>query len=558
MRLRYSIIAALAPLSVLAASAQTASEPPVLSQQGCAVLKTYTVAPAAIGLPTSGARVTAAQSVAATAAAPAHCLVSGEIAPVDLSAPPIRFQIALPIAWNGKMIGMGGGGFNGTIPPVTFYKNLSTAASPLMRGYAVFGSDSGHKDNPAAPGDFMTNKESLDNYLGAALKKTHDTALAIVRTVYGRNPSRTYFIGGSTGGREALWVGGRWPQDWDGVIAYYPARALVSQVIGGLPVNRAFAEPGAFVPPIKRKLLLDAAMDACDGLDGAKDGLISDVRSCNARFVPARAKYRGKSLRCVGGTDTGDDCLSDAQLKALAVMQASRRIPFSFAVGASEFPGYNAYTSDAGISSVTPADKGMQFVGLGALQPGYPFKPGMTLGVLYGDNFVRYGIAEGAPVNPITFDPANSGKYLARLSELSRFDASDLNLRQFAARGGKLLITHGLADLVISPRFSEGYVDMLRKRMGAKRVASFLRLYEIPGFSHGMSNTFNARWDSLTALERWVEKGQAPTADEEIVTDITGVPGRTRPLCSYPSFPKYRGSGDVNSASSFTCAPYRR
>jgi hypothetical protein len=88
--------------------------------------------------------------------------------------------------------------------------------------------------------------------------------------------------------------------------------------------------------------------------------------------------------------------------------------------------------------------------------------------------------------------------------------------------------------------------------MGAARTDGFLRYYEIPGYNHAASAVFNAAWDSITALENWVERGVAPTG--QVVADTAGVPGRTRPLCEYPTWPKYGGSDDVNAASSFGCA----
>jgi Tannase and feruloyl esterase len=86
--------------------------------------------------------------------------------------------------------------------------------------------------------------------------------------------------------------------------------------------------------------------------------------------------------------------------------------------------------------------------------------------------------------------------------------------------------------------------------MGESRVDSFVRFYEVPGLGHAVSSTFNATWDSLTALDQWVEDGQAPKG--QVTTDTAGVPGRTRPLCDYPKWPRYIG-GDVNSAGSFRC-----
>lgn len=550
-----SLIFAVAAVTLSVPSdAQTAQSPASLTPAACTTLASFTLAPTAIGLPTRGARSTTAVSVAASNTAPAHCLVSGEIAPVDATAPPIRFQVALPLAWNGKALGVGGGGFNGTIPPVTSpaLSGSPTAAPPLARGYAIFASDSGHEESGLDQGRFMGNAEAMANYLGGALKKTRDVAVAIIAAAYGHEPSRSYFFGGSTGGREALWVAGRWPQDWNGVVAYYPARDLTVQILGAQGVNRAFAGPGAFVPPPKRGLLLGAAMEACDALDGARDGIISNVRACNARFVPARASFHGKPLRCAGGQDA-DDCLSDRQLKALAAMQAPLRFTFPLASGLTAFPGYNAYTSDLGIKTgMNAVDQGLLFLGLGTLPPAYPAKPGMSLHLAYADAFIRYAWVGNPAFNSMIFDPQKPGSYSANVSQTSKVDMTDADLTPFASRGGKILIMHGAADAVVSPRVTELYYGRLRKTMGPANVDRFLRFYEVPGFSHGVSSTFNATWDYLSALENWVEHDKDP-GDDQIVTDVTGVPGRTRPLCRFPSWPKYKGSGDINLASSFEC-----
>lgn len=112
-------------------------------------------------------------------------------------------------------------------------------------------------------------------------------------------------------------------------------------------------------------------------------------------------------------------------------------------------------------------------------------------------------------------------------------------------------MAHGMSDALVSTRATEQYYDRLKTTMGSARVDSFVRFYEIPGYGHAVSSVFNAAWDSLTTLENWVEKGVLPP--NQVVTDSVGVPGRTRPLCDYPSFPRYNGTGDVNVAASFTC-----
>ena len=113
-------------------------------------------------------------------------------------------------------------------------------------------------------------------------------------------------------------------------------------------------------------------------------------------------------------------------------------------------------------------------------------------------------------------------------------------------------MAHGVNDVLVSTRSTRAYYNKLVAQLGAPAVRGFARYYEVPGYNHAASSVFNATWDSLTALENWAEKGTAPTA--QVTTDTAGVPGRKRPLCDYPTWPKYKGSGDVNAAASYACA----
>lgn len=151
------------------------------------------------------------------------------------------------------------------------------------------------------PGSFLLNDEVYRNWMGNALKKTGDTAMAIITAAYGSAPTHAYFIGGSSGGREGLIVAGRWPAGWDGIVSLFPARSSVSPVLRGMAMNRAFAAPGAWPNPATRPVLIEAAVETCDRLDGAADGVISKVRACNAVFRPATAMVKGKPLRCAHG-----------------------------------------------------------------------------------------------------------------------------------------------------------------------------------------------------------------------------------------------------------------
>jgi Tannase and feruloyl esterase len=537
-----------------------------LSDAQCAQLVGLKIPAASIGLPTEGAVISAAQWKAASGSGSIgiaeYCLVSGKIMPIDSTAPNIQWQIALPKNWNSKIVMLGGGGFDGTIPNVAgnFQMTPADSATPLGRGYAVFGSDSGHQAQtpPAAAtvssedAAFFSNSEAYRNYIGDALKKTRDAALTVINKAYGRTPAKSYFFGGSKGGQEALAVAGRWPADWDGIVALYPARNYTLTMMGALVVSQALAAPGAYLNAAKRGILYQAALAACDELDGAKDGVISNVRGCYAAFDPASATLKGGPLRCAHGSDAGDTCLSDAQLGALK--KAGSPFPFSYLRAGAQrsFLGYNIITSDLGSSSTSPMEAFITRLTIGSTPPAFPAATGNSYAVTVSDYFMRLAVAKDPSFNQLTLNLANPGPLAARLNELYSLDQVDADLTPFAKRGGKLLILQGSDDMLISPRSTEAYVQSLRKKMGAERVDSFLRYYEVPAYGHSLSTIFSAVWDQLPPLDNWVEKGMDP-AGTQIVTDTVGVPGRTRPLCLYPSWPKYRGSGDLNVAASFSC-----
>jgi len=516
-----------------------------------------------IGLPTTGAKVTDATVVAASgsgaAATPEHCKVTAEISPIDPAAPKITMQLALPAVWNQKLMMFGGGGYDGYLPSLT--QNVPAGpinqATPLGRGYATFASDSGHRGvSPISIQDasFGLNDEALRNFSGDALKKTRDVAMAIIKARYAvSGPTKAYFAGGSSGGREALAVAQRWPEDWDGVIALYPAGAAASLDLQFGRMTRALAQPGAYPNATKRKALYDASIQACDTLDGVADGLISNVKACNATFNPATALLDGRPLRCAGGADTGDSCLSDAQIGAFNVINTPINFNYTLASGETQYPGFNTWGTDFGMASASPLRGISSFLSLGSAQPASPMPNAAPFGSVFWDQWVRFFVTRDPNFNSLTLDPENPGVYKDRISALAGLqDVNKTDLKAFQAKGGKVLIAHGSNDPLVSTRATAQYVDRVRTTMGSALTDTFLRYYEIPGYGHGLGIAFNAAWDSLTTLEDWVEKGTPPP--NQIVTDTEGIPGRTRPLCDYPSYPRYNGSGDVNAAASFSCS----
>ena len=299
---------------------------------------------------------------------------------------------------------------------------------------------------------------------------------------------------------------------------------------------RAIAAPGAYPNAAKQGLLFNAVMSACDGLDGVKDGLISNPGAC---------RFDIGTLRCAGGADTGDGCLSDPQIAAIRTIESP--VSFKFPLGSGE-------TAFQGWPVLSGADlRGAQQ--LGTTPPVSPPTATQSITAIFWDQLIRYAVARDPAVNSLAVDPENPGVWQQRLSYVEgMLDVPSPEFFAFQAHGGKLLVVHGLADAVVTPRSTVLWWNRLHERMGAPTVRQFARFYTVPGYGHGAGglSAFMAAWDSLPALDGWVDGGKVPGA--QVVADTNAATkGRTRPLCEYPSWPKYAGSGDVNQAGSFAC-----
>ena len=504
----------------------------------CAGLAQLRIPASAISLPTTGGRVTAASVVSGRTTQ--YCQVDADVFPVDPAAPAIKMRVALPAAWNRKAMMFGGGGYNGTIPDLASNVPFGPAdqAVPLARGYATFASDSGHQQNPAAPpsldGSFGVDDEALTNFAaGDALKKTLDASLFLIRHAYAASPAETYFAGGSTGGREALVVAQRWPAAFDGVISAFPAWNNLSEILDLGYLAQVLSRPGAFPGPEKQKLLYDSVVNACDDQDGVADKVISNPAGCH--FDP-------RALRCPGGADAGPACLSDPQIGAVTAMSSPFRWPYRIASGETGYPGFPFL---AGADMRTP------FLGFGTTAPANPMPATSGYGMQYWDQWVKYFLTRDPQYKSLDVDPRQPGKWLARISRLSTIeDRNNTDLRPFTRAGGKLILLHGAADELVSPYATNDYYERVRAVLGPRATDASVRYYVVPGANHANFGTpaFAAGWDSLSALESWVERGQPPK--DPVVADLNH--GRTRPLCEYPDWPRYR-AGDPAGASSFTC-----
>ncbi|HEX6341944.1 tannase/feruloyl esterase family alpha/beta hydrolase [Umezawaea sp.] len=496
-----------------------------------------------MSLPTSGGVVRSAVTRTAVVSGETieYCQVDADILPVDPAAPAIKARVALPRDWNRRALMFGGGGYNGTVPDLTMTVPFGPAdrPAPLARRYATFASDSGHQQSPTAvpslDGSFGVNDEALRNFAaGDALKKTHDASLFIIRHAYASAPVEVFFAGGSTGGREALEVARRWPHAFDGVISAYPAWNNLSEVLYLGYLTQVLSRPGAFPGPEKQKLLYDSVVDACDGSDGVEDGVVSNQRGCH--FDP-------RALRCPDGLDTGPTCLSDAQVGAVTAMSTPFRWPYRIAGGETHYPGF---------PFLSGADMRTPFLGFGTTAPANPMPVTSGYGMQYWEQWVKHFLTRDPGHDSLAVDPRDPGEWLARISHLSTVqDRNDVDLRPFARAGGKLILLHGAADELVSHRSTNDYYQRVRDLLGPVATDRTLRYYLVPGANHANvgAPAFAANWDSLSALERWVDRGQPPA--NPVVVDANH-DRRTRPLCEYPAWPRYR-AGDPNSASSFTC-----
>ncbi len=481
-----------------------------------------------------------------TPATPEYCKVLGRISPIDTKAPPILFQVNLPTNWNGRALQYGGGGFNGTL---TTGLALLPAASfdqpaPLALGFATVGTDSGHQASPGeAPQAFALNDEAFVNFAHASYKKVRDVSVELMRRAYARKPLRSYFVGSSEGGREALVMAQRYPKDFDGIFARVPVINWTLLQFAGAR-NGAATFGDGWLPPAKVKLVHDAVLSACDSADGLADGIVSDSLGCGKRFELER-------LRCgarIDGTSDTASCLTDAQMQAVQTLHSPYRAPFALAHDVIEYPGYPLGGEDTPAAGPTG---GWRAWWTGSTPPALPPQPGNGIAWLFGSGAVQYVYARNPQADPRTLDLARLAPRAREVSEL--MDATNPDLADFIANDGRLILLENMADYAQSPIAGIRYHATLVQQLGPDRVNQAVRLYTAPGVDHigtGAPGTV----DMLPALVAWVEQGTPPadlTLAEQDATPPFAVK-RSRPLCEWPRWPRYRG-GDPARAASFDC-----
>ncbi|HEX4757216.1 MAG TPA: tannase/feruloyl esterase family alpha/beta hydrolase [Terracidiphilus sp.] len=409
---------------------------------------------------------------------PTFCRVAGLMRPTSDSE--IRFEVWLPEqGWNGRYLGVGNGGFAGSIGYQQF-------AGYLKRGFAVGGSDAGHQAESTDASWAYGHPEKVKDFGWRAVHLTAVRARQIITAYYGKAEQKAYFDACSDGGREALMEAQRFPEDYDGILAGAPANAWSTMLAAGAAgLQNLIGDPRSYISDGKLPAIQKAALDACDALDGVKDGIINN---------PAQCHFDPTVLLCKAGH--GLECLTQPQIEALRNLYEGARGK----EGKLIFPGFTMGDETAW---------GVWIVGQ---------DPGGALSSQFVQNNFRYIVTGDPKWNVLT---ADIDETLRQAKEKGAVDLDSTNpdLRQFADRGGKLILYHGWNDPAISPWNTIAYYKEVQQALGEQKADSFTRLYLIPGMEHcvggpgpsafgqlGMGTAKGPSNGLFDLLQDWVER----------------------------------------------------
>lgn len=460
----------------------------------------------------------------------AHCVVNGEIERrigADGKPYAIKFQLRLPEQWNGKFLFQGGGGANGFIAPAlgSIPSSNSTATPALLRGYAVASMDSGHQGKAGeAVFDVSFANEQLAriNYAYAAIGKVTERAKQLIAYNYQTEPKYSYYMGCSTGGREAMIAAQRYPQEFDGVVVGNAAFRLSRATLGAtwnyqhlMSIAPTNAQGQKILAKSLTKadlnLLNQAVLKQCDSKDGLADGIINAWEQCD--FDP----------------NTLTEQLGNQKV---AVIKALFE-------GAKNSQGEAVYTGFPYHASLATDAWREWWIGLDEQTPVNTLNNILTIPLL-----MHYFMQPNGQ-DPLAFD---FDKDIARtLNTRGLNDGDSPNLTSFKANGGKMIIFEGSADPIFSAFDQRDWYQQMDQVTG--EAERFARLFTVPGMTHCSGGNALDDFDPLTALENWREQGQAPNY---LLAKGKAFPNKQMPICAYPKIATYIG-GDENQASSFEC-----
>jgi feruloyl esterase len=431
----------------------------------------------------------------------------------------IRIWVAIPMSnWNGRFLGTGGGGFSGG--------NAGGVNQPVALGFAAGATDTGHEGGSgsfALDANGRLDWQSVRNNAHVGIHEMTVVGKALTQALYGVAPRYAYFNGCSTGGRQGLMEAQRYPQDYNGIVSAAPAinwTRFIPQELWGAVVINASNNP---VAPCKLAAVTAAAIAACDGIDGVKDGVIED---------PKRCTYDPKELVGTTTADCGAFTEADANV-VRKLWEGPRREDGSFLwYGLPRGADLNALWTSRG----TP------------LRP-VPFGIAM--------DWFRYFLTQDPKFDGNSLTPAAYERLWDQSMEQFGmiFGTDNADLTPFRDHGGKAIVWHGWADQLISAEGTVDYYTRVQQQMGgAKKTAEFIRLFMAPGVGHCGGGAGPVPTGLLEAILAWVEEGKAPETLLATRRDQSGAVIRSRPLCAYPLVAKYEGRGSTDAAASFECS----
>ena len=511
----------IAPPPATVSNPPAVAPPPIASlADQCASLKGQTLGLGAVV-------VDDAKVAAALAPQPEYCVVTASFKDSSL-----RFEARLPTSgWNGKLAFIGGGGFDGQIPKAT---DPQFSASIFTERYATIGTNGGYDYGGPADAGYFAAAFALDatkllDFTQQSEHRSVPPGKELIAKFFGAAPTRSYFEGCSMGGHDALTEAQRFPEDFDGIVARAPAGNIMGLFMQFNRISKQVRVPANTLNPAKQTLLANAVLAQCDALDGVADGIVSR---------PAACSYDPAPLRCAGGTDKGDNCLSDAQIATVNTVTS----PVATSDGTWSHPGYNfglENTADGWGSYIWPQ------AALG----------GNSVQGMFSDGFVRSFITRDATFDTLAWNP---DQWLSRMGIIGgMFSAFDPDLSRLHARGAKLILWNGTNDTSVSARDTSRYYDQVTSTLGAQQTSETVELFLAPGVGHCYGGPGADKVDLLKAMATWVEQGVPASAQGLVQRKLDATTGTTtlsRPMCKYPAYPRYKGTGNVNDAASFDCA----
>jgi feruloyl esterase len=411
----------------------------------------------------------------------------------------IRIEVMIPLggAWNGKFVQVGNGGLAGSIPSAQIKARAEA-------GYAAAGTDDGHVGNGRTAIWALGHPEKIRDFADRSLKETTQAAKALIAAQKGEAPKRSYFVGCSAGGREALMEAQRFPDDFDGIVAGATANYNTLSTGGRAYMQQALSRPGGYLATPQLELLQAAALKQCAS---GGDAFIRDQMACH--FDPA-------SLRCKAGQTEG--CLTAPQVASAKAIYGGRMVG-----GKSMFPGY--------MPGAEAARGGWQAWNTGTSKETYAESSGHAI----SSQFLKYFVYGDPSFDFLKMDLGP--KYdRDRLKTAAVLDAVNPDLGPFRKHGGKLIQYHGWNDPAIPPLGSVRYYGEVNARMGD--TSDFYRLYMIPGMLHCQGGAGPGTVDWLAVLDHWVNDKGVP---RELAA--TGPGGASQLLCPYPGVARKKGEG---------------